>query len=342
MNGAMQTALQNIRDFLNHRTPRLLSVPHYPEYRQCPDSRRMVELACDIIARDQALPASENVLPSFYPDYGTVSMPAVFGGEVFCAPGTNRVYIKPVARAVGDVLKLAPKPFEETDYQRALDMFRVIRGRLATDDVYLRMPDLQGPVSTLAMLFEDQAEMMVAMIEQPEAVHEALRRVTDVMIAIVSRFRAEAGPEKVIGPIWPHISLPDGKGIGITQDYMPLLGPDLYKEFELPCLKRISDAFGGVFIHCCGGCAWHFDNLATSGVEVIGFECCNDHAPMEELFAAFGQRIAINSFGNRHHRSLADYLRSFKGTPMAIARFWFTPCQGSEGLDDLRRAMDEL
>jgi len=334
----MNSALQNIRDFLNGKTPRLLSVPHEPIYRQCPDEREMLDKACAVIAKDLALPASENVLPSFLPDYGTVSTPAVYGGRVIPAHDGGRLHILPVAKTLDDTLTLTPKPFEDTDFQRALDMHREICKRLGTNDIYLRTPDLQGPMNTLALLFEDQTELITSLYEQPDAAHEALRRVTDMTIDIVSRFRSAAGPEKIIGNIWPFVSLPDGKGVCITQDYMPLLGPDLYAEFELPCLKRIADAFGGVYIHCCGHFSWQLPALATSGVDIIGIECSNDHTPMEELFAAFGTRIAITSFGS----SFAEHVRSFKGTPMNDARLWFTPTQESEGLDDLRRAFDEL
>ena len=340
----MSTALQNIRDFLNHKAPHLLSVHHDPKYRQCPDPRRMVEWACEILRKDMEAPASDNVLPSFFPDYGTVSMPAIYGGEVIPARDGGGIHIKPVAREAGDLLGLAPRPFAGTDFQRALDMHGEICKRLGTDEIYLRTPDLQGPLNTLALLFENQAELMIAMYEQPGVVHEAARRVTDLTIEYVTRFRDAAGPGKVIGNIWPYIALVDGKGIGITQDYMPLLGPELYAEFELPYLKRIADAFGGVFIHCCGFYGWHIPNLASSGVEIIGMECSNPHTPFSELYDAFGQRIVILcGGGSREFPGLPDYLRSHKGRPCAKARFWLCPCkENAAEVDSLRRVLDEL
>ena len=340
----MSTALQNIRDFLNHKTPYLLSVHHDPAYRQCPDDRRMVEWACEILAKDLAAPASNNVLPSFFADYGTVSMPAMYGGTVIPARDGGGIHIKPVARTIEDVLNLTPCDFEQTDFQRALDMHREICKRLGTRDIHLRTPDLQGPLNTLALLFENQSELMIAMYEQPDLVHEAVRRVTDLLIACVARYRLEAGAEKVIGNIWPYIALPDGNGISITQDYMPLLSPELYAEFELPYLKKISDTFNGVFIHCCGFYAWQLPTLATSGVNIIGMECSNDHTPASALFDAFGQRIAILCGGNCGHPPLADYLRTYKNTPAAKSRFWLCPCHehGAAEIDNLRRALDEL
>jgi len=340
---SMSTALQNIRDFLNHKTPHLLSVHHDSgAYRQCPDHRRMVEIACGVIAKDMALPASCNVLPSLFPDFGTVSMPAIYGGVKIPARDGGGIHITPVARTIGDVLKLTQKPFEETDFQRALDMHGEICKRLGTDGIYLRAPDFQGPINTLALLFEDQSELMMAMYDQPELVHEAARRVTDMLIDYTAKFRAAVGAEKHIGNIWPYTALIDGKGVSITQDYMPLLGSELYAEFELPYLKRISDTFGGVFIHCCGYYGWHLPALAASGIEIIGLECSNDHTPFSELHKHFGDRIAILCGGNGGHPTLASYLRSFKGQPCAKARFWLCPCQDNPELDDLRRALDEL
>ena len=341
----MSTALQNIHDFLNHKAPYLLSVHHDSgAYRQCPDERRMVDTACEVIAKDMALPASCNVLPSLFPDFGTVSMPAVYGGTVMPARDGGGIHIKPVARTIEDVLKLSPKPFEETDFQRALNMRAEICERLGTNNIYLRTPDFQGPLNTLALLFENQSELMIAMYEQPELVHEAARRVTDMLIDYVAKFRAAAGPSNVIGNIWPYTALIDGKGVAITQDYMPLLGPDLYAEFELPYLKRISDAFGGVFIHCCGYYGWHLPNLAASGVEIIGIECFNPQTTFAEIFQHFGQRVAIMCAGHpKGYPDLPAYLRSFKGQPCAKTRFWLCPCQGNpKETDALRRALDEL
>ena len=338
------SALQNIRDFLGKKAPYLLSVHHDPAYRQCPDARRMREWACEVIRKDLAAPASCNILPSFFPDYGTVSTPAMYGGEKIPARDGGGIHIKHVAKTVDDILNLTPLDFEKTEFQRAIDDYREICSRLGTDEIYLRTPDLQGPMNTLALLMENQADLMIAMFEQPELVHEVLRRVTDLIIATVTRFRAEVGAQKVIGNIWPYIALPDGKGIGITQDYMPLLGPEQYLEFEMPALKRISDAFGGVFIHCCGFYKWHLANLAASGIEIIGMECSNDHTPFPLLHEAFGDRIAINHGGNCGRRTLGDYMRTFKGTPAAKSRFWLCPCHeyGTESIDDLRRALDEL
>jgi len=341
----MPAAIQNIRDFLNRKTPYLLSVHHDPVYRQGANDGETVAKACEVIAKDLAVADECGILPSYFPDFGTVSMPAVYGGEVIPARNGGGIHIKPAAKTADDILKLVEKPFEETDFQRAIGIYRKICERLETDEIYIRTPDFQGPMNTLALLLENQAELMVAMFEQPDVVHEAARKVTDMLIGYTARFRAEAGAGKVIGNIWPYIALPDGKGVGITQDYMPLLGPDQYAEFELPQLKRISDAFGGVFIHCCGFYKWHLKNLADSGVEIIGMECSNDHTPFSLLYEYFGDRIAINCGGQCGYPSLADYLLSFKGKPAGKARFWLCPCHEHDGgkvADRLKRALDEL
>ena len=66
-------------------------------------------------------------------------------------------------------------------------------------------------------------------------------------------------------PGGPYVSLPAELGVCLTQDYMPLLGPEIYRVFELPRLKRIAEAFGGVYIHCCGEYARHLPALRDAG-----------------------------------------------------------------------------
>ena len=341
----MQTAIQNIRDFFDRKTQHLVSVHHDPNYRQIADERRMLERACETIRMDMDAPASDNVLPAFYPDFGTVSTAAIYGGRRIPARDGGGIHIEPAARAAEDLLRLKPLPFEETDFQRALDLHCQVCDRLGTRDIFLRTPDFQGPLNTLGLLIADQAELMVAMFEQPEVVHEAARRVTDTLIDYAARFRAEAGPGRVIGNIWPYVALVDGKGVGITQDYMPLLGPEQYAEFELPQLKRISDAFGGVFIHCCGVYGQHLRALAGSGVDIIGLECVNALTPVSSLYETFGDRIFIVfNGGTPEHPTLGAFLRSLKGQPHANARFWFQLCHESQWDDpeDVRRALAEL
>ena len=80
-----ETTLDMFRKFWAGQNPGpLLSICHEPAYRQNPDLNRMVEMAVDCNLADEA--TGENVLPTFIPDFGTVSIPALWAVGGFPRP----------------------------------------------------------------------------------------------------------------------------------------------------------------------------------------------------------------------------------------------------------------
>lgn len=341
----MSAALDRARDFLQGRIRGpLVSFPHQPDYRQNPDPEAMVASACEIILKDMTS-GEPDVVPSFFADFGTVSTAALFGGKRIPARDGGAIHIEAVAQSVDDLLNLTPCAFEDSDYQLALDLYRKVCDRLETDDLFIRTPDFQGPLNTLALLI-DQTEMMVAMIERPDDIKMVLDRITRTLIDYTGAFREAIGPAKVIGNIWPFIILPDGKGVGITQDYLPLLGPEQYAEFELPLLKRISDHFGGVYIHCCGKYGQHLPILASSGLKIWGLEFHYPETRVEDMFETFGDTVAFTPYvaptGQQEFPTLAAMVRSWRGKPHLKGRYWFCWCPEWGHSEDLRQAIDEV
>jgi hypothetical protein len=338
--------LRRARDFWHgvERGP-MFSLLAAPGYRQEPDPDRMVEQACEVIRRDAASGA-EDVLPTFFPDFGTVSTSALYGGRRIPGRDGGGVHIEPVVRNLRDLEKLAPCAFEQSDYQLAIDLYRRVCERLESDQVFIRTPDFQGPMNTLGLLM-DQTDLLCALYEEPDLVHRALERITETLIAFNDRFRREVGPDKVVGNIWPYTIQPEGCGVAITQDFMPLLGPDLYARFELPLLKRIADHFGGVFIHCCGKYASHLQNLRSGGFKIWGLEMHWPETKIDEIHAVFGDEIAYVPYvaptGAKEHPALDSFVRSLKGRPCARARFWFSVTdEAPSSVESLREAVRQI
>lgn len=286
--------VERIRRFWSGENPSpLISVFSCTSYRQKPDEEAMVSEALAAIAADARSNPDEVgvVLPTFIPDFGTVSVPALWGGKVVPASGGGGIFIEPIFSSADQLERLGPAcEYERSDFSRAGKLYRRVRERLESDQIFVRTPDLQGPLNTLGMLLE-QTELLTALYEAPEAVHRALTIVTDAIITMVKRFRADVGADRLVGNVWPWISMVDGRGIGITQDFMPLLGPDLYREFELPQLKRIADAFGGVFIHCCGEYRQHLPALAKADFKILGIEAHYPATKLWEVHDALGDEL---------------------------------------------------
>jgi hypothetical protein len=176
----------------------------------------------------------------------------------------------------------------------------------------------------------DQTELMCAMYEAPQVLHAALDQITDTLITYVSRYCDTLGRERVIGSIWPYLCLPSTMGICITEDYMPLLGTEQYAEFGQPYVKRIADAFGGVWIHCCGVYRQHLKTLRHGNFKIWGLELAYPQMTVQEVYDVFGNDIAylvgISPDGEAEFPDIIAYARHLAAQPCARGRFWFASC----------------
>lgn len=306
----------------------MVSIYHQPDYRQEPDDETLVAKAVACIQQDGAGGWPE-ILPTLWADFGTVSTAAMWGGTIIPPQGERCIHIEPVANDLETLADVALRPYEETDFARAERLFEQVCQRLGTDRVFVRTPDFQGPMNTLALLVE-QEELICGLIEEPELAHQTLGQVTDVLIERYDRFYRTIGHDRLVGNIWPYLILPGDLGVAITQDYMPLLSPDLYETFEVPQLKRIADHFGGVFIHCCGTYRQHLPVLARAELNLLGLECFHPQMTPSELWEVFGDDIAylvnVSADGAEEFPSIIDFARHLATQPCANARFWFASC----------------
>ncbi len=334
-------ALRKFVDFWEGKSSEpIVSVYNVPSYRQEQDADRMVEMAVECIRKDAA-GGEEEILPCFWPDFGTVSTAAIWGGKIIPPPPGGCIHIEPVAHSPADLAKLRPSPFERTDFQRGIDIYRRVQ-KAYGGTLFTRTPDFQGPMNTLALIM-DQTELMCAFYEAPQAIHAALDHITDILIEFVGRYVRTIGPGLVVGNSWPYLSLPATMGISITQDYMPLMGPDVYAEFEIPRLKRIADKFGGVWIHCCGVYRQHLQVLRNSGFKIRGLELAYPQMGPQEVYDVFGDDIAylvgVSPDGEREFPSIAAYARHLSEQPCAKGRFWFASCHEWVDADELRNVV---
>ncbi len=334
-------ALQRTSDFWNARSSEpMVTVYNMPSYRQEQDPDRMVSMALECIRKDAA-GGAEEILPCFWPDFGTVSTAAIWGGKIIPAPPGGCIHIEPFANTVADLAKLKPAPFEKTDYQRAIDLYRRVAKQYG-GTLFTRTPDFQGPMNTLSLVM-DQTEMMCAFYEKPEAIHAALDHITDILIEYVKRYIETIGREFVVGNIWPFVSLPATMGVAITQDYMPLLGPEAYAEFEIPRLKRIADAFGGVWIHCCGVYEQHLKTLSNGNFKIWGLELAYPQMKPQDVYDIFGNDIAylvgVSPDGEHEFPNIVSYAKHLSKQPCSKGRFWFASCNEWVDARELREVV---
>jgi uroporphyrinogen-III decarboxylase len=327
--------LEYYRSFwLGEITGPIVSMVVPPAYRQMLDRQNfnldeIANAAAECIRADIASD-EQFILPAIYPDFGTISTAKMYGGKVIPPAEGGGVHIETVINDVNDLSKLQACSYEDSDFKMAVDLYRLVCDKLQSDAIFTRTPDFQGPMNTLALVM-DQTELMVAMYEEPDAIHAALDSITSTLIEYHKRFRKEIGGGKVIGSIWPYTFLPEELGASLTQDMMPLLSPDIYRDFEIPCLRRIADAFGGLQIHCCGNYSQHLPALKDSGIKIRSLEFHYPFTPFKDIYQLFGDDIIYIPFLFGENKDYPDYV-DFAGDLLKQGtdetRFWFASAQG--------------
>ncbi len=153
----------------------------------------------------------------------------------------------------------------------------------------IAMTDLQGPMDT-AYLVWDSCDFMVAMYENPEAVHHLMRLCTDLIIKFVKEMRSKVS--EFIPSHFPPVYLPDGKGIAVSEDALAVLSKPLYEKFSLPYINELSEEFGGIIIHSCGNFEHQLDVLKkVHNLRGINFGISETR--FEAVWEALGEKTCV-------------------------------------------------
>jgi hypothetical protein len=144
-------------------------------------------------------------------------------------------------------------------------------------------------------------------------VHHLLEMVTDLTIAFVEAMSKEAGAGFVPSLFQPW--MPEGFGVSVSNDECVMISRPAHDEFCVPYLNRLSDAFGGIYIHSCGNWKHQIPSLEKvhnlRGVEFGASE--TPFAPVAERLngkAVVACRVGLNR--DVHFAGMAEYLRHIR------------------------------
>ncbi|MBN2089158.1 hypothetical protein JW964_06080 [candidate division KSB1 bacterium] len=315
--------LQRVRDFWEGNERFLISInSKKAAYGQIFDDALILALAPENLKHQATLPGVN--LPAFLADFGTISTAKYWRGQYhFDSTGKN-IFIDPIARTIEDALTIEPFPVNhsEMDAIRSINLFNEISSKLNTKYLWLRTPDVQGPLSTAGLVL-DQEELFISMFTQPDLVHQFIEKVTDFIIEF-TRFFIEKTNNKICGYIWPYTFFPWDIGLSFTEDLMPLLSTELYREFAVPYLKKIAQAYSGLHIHCCGEWGRHAQTLKDMQSRIYAVEFHYPFTRFHEIECLSPETVFIPFISldkQREFSSIATYYDFLlKNTD---ARFWF-------------------
>lgn len=120
----------------------------------------------------------------------------------------------------------------------------------ATDGKMAIMPfDWQSPYGVACLLMSNE-DLMLAMYDTPDLVHELFRRATQAIVDLIQAAQRWIGDPELC--LLNNQMFFKGSGMTLHDDYISVLSPELHGRFCHPCNMRLYQEFGIGHLHTCG------------------------------------------------------------------------------------------
>ena len=178
-------------------------------------------------------------------------------GTVASAYGFGYIWEKDLAPAVdgkfastAELLAAPCKPVAETEIGRhTLDMVEYF-----LDKTKGRIPmsycDVQSPLNTLSNIIDSNQFYMDFYLD-PDSMKKAMDHTADLLIDFTRAQQRLIG-DALAKPGHGFASSRTFDGLGMSDDTITMLSPDLYVDMAVPAMAKAGDAFGGTVFHSCG------------------------------------------------------------------------------------------
>jgi len=176
-------------------------------------------------------------------------IPSLFGAKNVFADGAPPYIEGRVLSSVTEVDKLEKNPDPLNGWgakvKEAGEMFL----DYSNGDIPVGYVDIQSPYGVATKLAPNE-DLILAMYDEPECVHKLMRISTDAIITFTGAMYKWFGKENVAEN--PYCPIPNKCGIGLSDDYISVLTPDLHKEFVRPYNIELFERYGAGNLHTCG------------------------------------------------------------------------------------------
>jgi hypothetical protein len=166
--------------------------------------------------------------------------------------------------------------------------------RRAGPEAVMRLVDLQAPVDVAALIWE-KSDFFSAMIAAPEAVQELCAKVEQLLTAFLDEWFGRYGRHFVAH--YPDYYM--DTGVTASVDEAGTVSPAMFAGFFAAQLRRLSQRYGGIGIHCCANARHQWPQFArVPGLRLINLH--QPHAVLAAAYAAFGPQVAQLHYGFEH------------------------------------------
>lgn len=231
-----------------------------------PDTDNIIQYWTDInfiIDRDLKKIQNRNyfgvAMPYHYIDFSASAMPCAFGGGTEYKD-KNVLWCHPVFDKIEDIMSIEVS--ENNTIHNAIIQTTKRSCAMAKDRYYVSPWPLSGIYDTIAALYGTE-NLLIDMIEQPDKVKAAADYMTELWIDEFNKIIKIIDTSGNDGHIcsWVGIWAP-GSTFPIQEDISYMMSPEMFREFCVPCIRKIVNAMKYPLYHLDGiGAAVHVDAL---------------------------------------------------------------------------------
>lgn len=190
---------------------------------------------------------------------GTQIYAAAFGCPVKCYDDNNPCALPLVSTAEETDRLEEPDLWKSPSLYRVFELADALRSELGPD-VPLGPPDKQTGFDTACLIW-DKVGIYTAMVmdEEKDAVKRLTAKCTRLLIRFLKELRKEFSTMSLRG--CPGVWTPPDMPPWYSNDECGAFGTGLFEEFCLPELVELSEAFGGLGMHCCADAEHQFPSF---------------------------------------------------------------------------------
>lgn len=218
---------------------------------------------------------------------------------------------------------------------RCLELAALVRSELGSD-VPIGVPDIQSPFDIAALIWRKE-DLYTALVEAPDSVTGLIQKCENLLTTFLSEFKNVTGECNYahFPPVWAPYDL----GCWLSEDEVGAISGRMFQRFCLQPLARLSERFGGIFIHCCADADHQYENFLNVP-QLRGMNRGFVHSSMEKGIQTLGKHLCM--IQNVSLYDIDMYLKAAE--PNTLFLFQITDAMYNENLslDELRRIHDEI
>jgi uroporphyrinogen-III decarboxylase len=236
---------------------------------------------------------TDDHVPYIMPWHGTGIIPSMFGSKVHYPSDVNDdpAIKEPCLRNVSDIARLKPPdPHKDGLMPWVLEVMRYAKEHTEFPVV---LTDMQSTLGCAGWMC-GQTNLCVWMLEEPQAVKDLFRIITDAIIASVKAQKEAMGDALDESQGLQGVWAPEGVGVWLSDDDAVMQSPDLYEEFCVPEVSRVFTAFGKGILHYCGDNQNKVDRFRKiENLAAINTSCMGNFQLIRKLQESFGGKLPI-------------------------------------------------